>query len=95
MKELQHISIRVAGQSFDLDIRRDQEPAIRNTERRLNKLWARWCEDFPDRHPHEVLAMVAFQYARYYYSLSSTVNSNEEALVNFEHALDDILLRVK
>lgn len=85
----------MAGQSFDLDIKRDQERSIRDAERSLNKMWAQWCEDFPDRHPHEVLAMVAFQYARHYYSLSKRVTENEDAITKFEKDLDDILLRVK
>ena len=92
MKELQHITIRVAHHSFDLDIPRGQEESVRAAERNLNKLWAKWCGDFHDQQPQTVLAMVAFQYARYYYNLAESVEANSAAIEQFEKHLDKILL---
>ena len=95
MKDLKHISIIIAGQSFVLDIPRDQEAIVKKAERNFNKVWAKWCEDFKSRSPEEVLAMVAFQYARYYYTIAQNVETNEKAIKDFERKLDDILLTVK
>lgn len=95
MKDLKHISIIIAGQSFVLDIPADQVPTARKAEANFNKMWARWCEDFNSRSPEEVLVMVAFQFARYYYSLAESIDRNEKAIKDFERKLDDILLTVK
>lgn len=95
MKEIKNISIVIAGHSFVLDIPRDQEALVKKAERNFNKVWAKWCDDFSNLSPEEVLAMVAFQYARYYYSISHTVESNEKAIKDFENKLDEILLTVK
>lgn len=95
MKDLKHISIIIAGQSFVLDIPREQELIVRKAEISFNRMWARWCEDFNSRSPEEVLAMVAFQYARFYYTIADNVDRNEKAIKDFEKKLDDILLTVK
>ncbi len=95
MKEIKNISIIIAGHSFALDIPRDQEAIARKAERNFNKVWAKWCGDFKNLPPEEVLAMVAFQYARYYYTISDSVESNEKAIKDFENKLDEILLTVK
>lgn len=95
MKEKKHITIKVAGQSFGLDISREQEAAALKAESGLNKMWAKWCEDFHDRSQQQVLAMVAFQYARHYYNLADTVSASEQAITEFEKRLDKILLDVK
>lgn len=95
MKDLKHISIIIAGQSFVLDIPREQEAIAKKAESRFNRMWAKWCEDFNTRSPEEVMVMVAFQYARYYYSLAESMERNENAIKDFEKKLDDILLTVK
>lgn len=94
MKDLQHITINIAGQSFVVDIPPEQEAVVRKAELNLNKMWGKWCRDFSNRTPGAVLALVAFQYARYYYSLEETVEQNEKAIKDFEKKLDDILLTV-
>lgn len=95
MKEIKNISIVIAGHSFVLDIPRDQEALVKKAERNFNRMWAKWCEDFNTRSPEEVMVMVAFQYARYYYSLAESMERNENAIKGFEKKLDDILLTVK
>lgn len=82
----------MAHHSFDLDIPRGQEESVRNAERNLNKLWAKWCNDFHDQQPQTILAMVAFQYARFYYKLAEAENANSTALELFEKHLDQLLL---
>lgn len=96
MKETKHITIQIAGlRTFGLDISPDNEAKMRQVERQVNKLWAEWCEDFPHKSPQDILAMVTFQYARYYYGLLDKVNDSEAKVTEFEKMLDDILLDIK
>ena len=96
MKEIKHITIQIAGQrTFNLDISPDNEGQMRQVEREVNKLWAKWCGDFPNKSPLDILAMVTFQYARYYYGLLDKVNDSEEKVTEFERMLDGILLDIK
>lgn len=95
MKETKHITIQIAGlKPFGLDIAPDKEEDMRRVERDVNKIWAKWCEDFQYKSPGDILAMVTFQYARYYYGLLDKVNDSEAMVVEFEKMLDDILLDI-
>ena len=95
MKDQQHITIKIANQPpIGLDIPRDREEEAHRVERSVNKVWARWCQDFHDRKPEEVLAMVAYQYAKLYYELQEQVDGSLEGLADFEQQLDKLLLDV-
>ncbi len=95
MKDQQHITIKIANQPpIGLDIQRDREEMAHRVERNVNKVWARWCQDFRDRKPEEVLAMVAYQYAKLYYELQEQVDGCQGMLNDFEQELDRLLLDV-
>ncbi len=95
MKDSQHNSLRSADTPpIGLDIRPDREEMVRRIEKNINTVWARWCDDFSDRTPHEVLAMVTYQYAKLYYELVERVEANEESITDFEKFLDDALHHV-
>lgn len=94
-KNQQHITIKIANQPpIGLDIPRDREEMAHRVERSVNKVWARWCQDFRDRAPEEILAMVAYQYAKLYYELQEQVDSSHSTLAAFEQELDRLLLDV-
>lgn len=96
MKETRHITIQIAGQqAFELDIPADRVKWAQSVERNVNKIWAKWCEDFKFKSPQDILAMVAFQFARFYYDLLDKQNASENAIRDFEQKLDNILLDVK
>lgn len=96
MKETKNITIQIAGQrTFNLDISPENIERMRQVEREVNGLWAKWCGDFPDKSPQDILAMVTFQYARHYYGLLDKVNDSEEMVTEFEKMLDAILLDIK
>lgn len=93
MKEKQHITIHIADvPPLDLQIKPQEEEQCRITEKRVNKLWSAWSKKFEDKSSKEILAMIAYQYAKIYDTLVAQVNSNEEGLVKAEKAIDDILL---
>lgn len=92
----QHITIQIADQPpIHLDIRRDAEEMVRKTERSINKVWTRWCADFKQKSPTEVLAMVTYQYAKLYYELVERIDKDEKMLSDFDAELSRLLLQVK
>lgn len=68
---------------------------MRSAASQVNKIWAKWSNEFKDKSSKDVLAMLAFRYAHVYYELLEQVNANEAALESAEKALDSILLDVK
>lgn len=95
MEERKHTTIQIAGQTFRIAESKESVGTLRKIEANVNKMWAKWCDDFRNQSQQEVLAMVAFQYARHYYKLKNTIDANEEAIMDFENKLDEILLNVK
>lgn len=95
MKEDLVITIKIADVApISMRINRQEEERVRNVEYNINKLWARWRETFRDRKSEEVLAMVAFQFAKNYAILAEQEPKLDRTLRDFERDLDDILLKI-
>lgn len=94
MKDKLNISIRIADQpSFSLrDVTPGEEQAMREAEYNINQLWTRWCKLFKGKTPTEVLARVAFQYARLYYEQLRDIDDLDKTLSRFESDLDEIVV---
>lgn len=92
MRQEQNISIKIANQRpMAMTIRPEQEEIIRRAEKSVNELWRSWSERFADRKPIEVLALVAFQFARYYYEAEEADQAVARHLEGFEAELDRLL----
>lgn len=92
MRQEQNISIKIANQRpVAMTIRPDQEEIIRRAEKGVNELWQSWSRRFSDRKPIEVLALVAFQYARYYYEAEAADDAVAHHIESFEAELDRLL----
>ncbi len=82
-------------QPIPLSVNRDEEAEYRNAENLVNTLWNKWMARFNDTSSsHEVMARVAFQFARLY---AQAYNSNvalNEFLSSFEQELDEVVLKV-
>ena len=92
MKEEQNINIKIAGLTpIAMTIPRDEEEAIRVAERNVNRLWDAWSSRFASRSPVEVMAMVAFQFARLYYADAAAREAIADSLSDFEATLDSLL----
>lgn len=93
MKEQQNITIKIADVApISLTINRQTEEYVREAERNVNKVWAAWTDEFKDKTSKEVLAMVAYQFAKLYYQLLPQMDARERFLEQFESDLDAILL---
>ncbi len=71
------------------------EPLFRNAEKNVNNLWEKWMRSFgSSRSSEEVMAMVAFQFARLYLQSYEDNASVNKLLAAFEQRLDEIVIKV-
>lgn len=61
--------INVAGEHVMLSIPFDRQDFVRDTEREIASLHASWKRRFPEKNDRELLAMIVYQYASFYYEL--------------------------
>ena len=96
MKEKQHITIHIADVApLDLSIDPEKEEMVRQTAQNVTMAWQQLSKQFKGKkNSKEVLAMVAFQYARRYYEQIELADAEAESLAQAEKAFDDILLDV-
>lgn len=96
MKDKLNITIKLADHKpISLsDVTPGEEELMREAEYNINRLWRSWCQEFPDKEPDEVLAMVAFQFARHYYGQLREMKEVEEVLAESGRRLDEIVLRL-
>lgn len=69
----------------------ESEQVIREAEYNVNKVWSTWRREFDSKTSKEVLAMVAFQFAKLYYLQNSIVADEHKILSDFESELDRLL----
>ncbi|MBP5314658.1 MAG: cell division protein ZapA [Muribaculaceae bacterium] len=95
MNTKQKITIRLAGfPPMPLMIDSKTEEVVRLAEKEVNNLYANYLQKFPSKNDGEVLAMVAFQFAKLYFTNVATETAAEQMLTDFEKRLDEILLKV-
>lgn len=92
MKKEQNITIKIADCApISMTIARDTEELVREAERNVNQVWSRWHAEFEDSTSKEVLAMVAFQFAKLYFQLRHELEASSDGLDDFERELDRLL----
>jgi len=75
-----------------LSINPEDEADYREAENLVNTLWSRWMQRFGDSGSSpEVLARVAFQFARLYMESYRANNMVNEFLTDFEKNLDAVI----
>lgn len=96
MDKKQKITIRLADFApMPLSINPQTEEVIRTAEKSVNQLWAHYAQQYSGKTDGEILAMVAFQFAKLYFTNVATAEATSQMLTDFEHRLDDILLKVE
>lgn len=77
-----------------LQINRADEEIYRIAETNVNELYSRWRSRYTDKTSKEVLAMVAFQFAKLYFA-ARAANESVKALVDqLDRELDHLLFAV-
>lgn len=74
-----------------MTIDRASEELVREAEYNVNRVWQTWRSEFDTKTSKEVLAMVAYQFAKLYYQLLRNVKDNRHLLADFEAELDRLL----
>lgn len=96
MKESIDINIKIAdAKPITLTVRRDEEAFVRQVVYDVNRLYATLEARYAHgRTPHELLAMAVYYFAKGYKTLQTQQDGISQALSDFEHELDTILLDV-
>lgn len=95
--KLLNITIRIADHPrIDLRIPQSEEEVVRKAEANINELWRKWSkrDDFKDKSPGEILAMVTFRFAQLYFSAEMASRKIEATLEGLEKTLDRLLLDI-
>ena len=94
----QRITLNIAGEHIKTVINPNDEQQLRMVEKEVTKLWKHWRDGDPTKTSSQVLAMVAFQYAKLYYDEVAAGRAREAALMKFvkeyEERLNKIVLDV-
>lgn len=92
----QNITVRLADLApIALSINPDEEEQYREAEKLVNYLWNRWMEHFRNvASSNEVMARVAFQFARLYAQARKDNVATNEFLTDFERKLDEIVVKI-
>lgn len=91
-----NITIRLADvKPIPLSIARKDEAQYRESELLVNTLWQKWTLRFRGiSSSEEVMARVAFQFARLYAQAYRENVATQEFLDDFEKKLDDIVVKI-
>lgn len=81
------MTIEIGGQLLMLTVPFNRQNAVRDTEKAVASLLASWKKRFPDKNDRELLAMLAYQYASFYFDL-------REGLEKDSMLADDCLARI-
>jgi 23S rRNA U2552 (ribose-2'-O)-methylase RlmE/FtsJ len=74
-----------------ITIDRDSEELVREVEKNVNHVWSTWRKAYAGKSSKDILAMTAYQFAKLYFSLQHSVESQEAMLKDFEGELDRLL----
>lgn len=85
------LEINIAGEPIQLTVPFQQQDSIRDIEKTVNQLYSDWRVRFPKKNPTELMAMILFQYASYYFGLRTRYERLTDDLAGISLRLDDLL----
>lgn len=93
MTDRQNITIKISDVApIPLSILRSDEEIYRLAEYNVNQLCGVWGKRYRDKSSKEILAMVAFQFAKLYFSGKANIEATDAMLGELESELDRLLL---
>lgn len=90
-KDTVKLEINIAGELIKLTVPFKQQDSVRDTEKAINKLYSDWRVKYPRKTSSELLAMIAYQFASFYYELSDRYETLAEGLSDVSGELDSII----
>lgn len=85
-----NMKINIGGQPVWLTVPFGKQDMVRDVEAEIGRLYASWRKTFPSRDNHELLAMIAYQYASHYKELSLKYEDAARLARECEEGLDAI-----
>lgn len=85
------MTINVAGERIALTVPFSEQNHVRETEKHIGELYKKWSEKFPRKSTNELLAMMTYQYASYYTSLSEIYDKVKDEAEEIETILSKAL----
>ncbi|MDE6010920.1 MAG: cell division protein ZapA [Muribaculaceae bacterium] len=90
-KDIVKIEINIAGEFIVLSIPFDRQDNVRRCEKALNERYSIWRQKFPRKTPSELIAMLAYQYASFFYELTDRYDALTSSLRGISSDLDRLL----
>lgn len=90
-KETVQMHINIAGERINLNVAFDTQDDVREAEDNVCKLYNKWRKQFPLRSDKELLAMISYQFAYYYLTLSKRYDKAAEAAGALNDRIDALL----
>ena len=90
-----NLELNIGGVRVPVAVPRQNLSAVKDTEQELRELYDTWRSRFPSKTTQELLAMIAYQYARYYYELKDRYQAAVNATASLEYAIDSLLKRTE
>lgn len=91
MKDKLDITLRIGTVRLSLNIKRDEEEALREVAKEVNHAFESFAKRFPASNDSENLAKVTLLFARGYLKLINESKRTQQLLGDFESRLDTLL----
>lgn len=97
MDDKKQIDVRIADFApIPILVSEDEVETVHTAEDNVTHLWKVWKKRYgKEKSPIEIMAMVAFQFAKLYYTKEELESDMIKILTDFEKALDSHLLKTE
>lgn len=85
------IKITIATQQLTVKVAYAEQELAREVERHIDSIYRRWRPEFPHKSESELLAMLAYQYATFYFRLREQQKVSAQMLTDMEQGLGRFL----
>lgn len=89
-----NLELNIGGVRIPVAVNKLKLSAVKDTEQELRELFDTWRGRYPHKSVHELLAMIAYQYARYYYELKDRYQAAVNATASLEYSIDSLLKHI-
>lgn len=85
------MELKIAGERIFITVPFSDQDFVRDTEKSVEAHYSQWRHDFPKKNSREILAMMTYQYASFYFELLNRVNSAKDLLRLANSSVDSII----
>jgi hypothetical protein len=85
------ISVNIAGQPLVVTVPFSRQDSVREVEAHIESLLRRWKKEYPNKSEYELMAMLTYQYASYYFAMRERQQNTMGFLEKLNKRLDVFL----